>query len=211
MTPTTSFAPAPTTMRPITIMTPTTSFAPAPTTMRSITTKAPTTMAPITTLQPTTTTTTMAPTTTLQPTTTSTTMAPTTTLQPTSITTTMAPTTIAPTTPGIPVDCVVGDWSGWSGCTPFCIGSTNIRKRTIITRPKYGGKRCPPTTETIPCIKTNCSDCMVSDWSNWSACSAACGGSGIQNRTRTITAERNGGRYCPHLEELQVCNKQPCP
>lgn len=54
-------------------------------------------------------------------------------------------------------------------------------------------------------------DCVVSAWSAFSACSAACGG-GTQTRTRTVvTPAANGGAACPVLEEMQSCNEQPCP
>ncbi len=54
-------------------------------------------------------------------------------------------------------------------------------------------------------------DCVVSAWSSFSSCSAACGG-GTQTRTRTvITPAANGGAACPVLEESQACNGFPCP
>lgn len=53
-------------------------------------------------------------------------------------------------------------------------------------------------------------DCVLSDWSDWSACSAECGG-GKQTRTRTITtAAANGGEACGALTEEQACNTQDC-
>jgi hypothetical protein len=51
---------------------------------------------------------------------------------------------------------------------------------------------------------------VVSEWSEWSACSAECGG-GTQTRTRTIvTPPANGGAECPSLIEEQACNEQEC-
>lgn len=53
-------------------------------------------------------------------------------------------------------------------------------------------------------------DCVVSDWSAWSACTASCDG-GVQTRTRTILVPAAfGGQPCPVLEETRVCNVQPC-
>jgi hypothetical protein len=44
-------------------------------------------------------------------------------------------------------------------------------------------------------------DCVVSEWSDWSACSG-----GIQTRTRTIiTPASGGGIPCPVLEETRTC------
>lgn len=54
-------------------------------------------------------------------------------------------------------------------------------------------------------------DCVVSAFSEFSACSASCGG-GTQTRTRTVLVEpANGGAACPALSDTQSCNTQPCP
>jgi hypothetical protein len=52
-------------------------------------------------------------------------------------------------------------------------------------------------------------DCTVSDWSEWSACSAECGG-GATTRTRTVITEASCGGTCPELSESVSCNEQPC-
>jgi OOP family OmpA-OmpF porin len=53
-------------------------------------------------------------------------------------------------------------------------------------------------------------DCQVSAWSDWSSCSALCGG-GTQTRTRSITTQpANGGAACPSLSESKSCNTQAC-
>jgi hypothetical protein len=54
-------------------------------------------------------------------------------------------------------------------------------------------------------------DCVVSDWSDWSACSNACG-FGTSTRTRTITTEAScGGVACPaELEETVACTGVQC-
>ena len=54
-------------------------------------------------------------------------------------------------------------------------------------------------------------DCVLSQWSAWSACSKACGG-GSQSQTRSvITLPSNGGAVCGALTATQACNTQPCP
>ena len=51
--------------------------------------------------------------------------------------------------------------------------------------------------------------CVVSAWSEWSACSRPCGG-GEQSRTRTVVrAPASGGADCPALREVQACNVAP--
>ena len=54
-------------------------------------------------------------------------------------------------------------------------------------------------------------DCIVSDWSDWTECSAACGG-GVSERTRAILAEaRNGGQVCPKRSvKKRRCNTHDC-
>jgi hypothetical protein len=122
--------------------------------------------------------------------------------------------TFAPvSTTEIPIDCVVSDWSGWSNCSANCGGGTQQRTRSIITQPKgNGSKPCPSLTDTKVCNTNDCSvDCVVGDWSNWSACSANCGG-GTQQRTRSILTQPKGnGISCPALTDTKVCNTDACP
>ncbi|KAI3629423.1 hypothetical protein MIR68_012438 [Amoeboaphelidium protococcarum] len=55
-------------------------------------------------------------------------------------------------------------------------------------------------------------DCVVSEWSEFSECSAPCG-SGTQTRTRSIIRfPFLGGEACPSdLQESKACNTAPCP
>ena len=54
-------------------------------------------------------------------------------------------------------------------------------------------------------------DCVVSNWSDWSSCSKTCGG-GNRSRSRTVTTEpKNGGTVCPSLIEEGKCNTEECP
>jgi hypothetical protein len=110
-----------------------------------------------------------------------------------------------------PVDCVVSDWTPWGACSLPCGGGTQTRTRTIITQAANGGTPCPinlveeQSCNTQPCA----TDCVVSEWSAWSACTATCGG-GEQTRTRTIITPASGGGACPPLTETRPCNQQPC-
>ena len=52
--------------------------------------------------------------------------------------------------------------------------------------------------------------CQVSNWSEWSTCTATCGG-GVQSRSRTVIKKSsNGGTACPTLTESRTCNSQAC-
>jgi hypothetical protein len=54
-------------------------------------------------------------------------------------------------------------------------------------------------------------NCGVSDFGDFGACSAPCGG-GEQTRERTIITDVScGGEACPSLSETQACNEQACP
>ncbi|KAJ8913028.1 hypothetical protein NQ315_002043 [Exocentrus adspersus] len=55
-------------------------------------------------------------------------------------------------------------------------------------------------------------DCMVTEWSDWSRCSASCG-TGIEERFRIVKRPaENGGRPCPNkLVRRRRCFGPPCP
>ncbi|XP_016380716.1 thrombospondin type-1 domain-containing protein 7B-like [Sinocyclocheilus rhinocerous] len=61
----------------------------------------------------------------------------------------------------------------------------------------------------VPCS----TDCKLSEWSNWSACSASCGG-GVKVRSQWLREKPfNGGRPCPKLDyknQAQVSEVLPC-
>uniref|UniRef100_A0A8C2JGW2 Thrombospondin type-1 domain-containing protein 7A n=1 Tax=Cyprinus carpio TaxID=7962 RepID=A0A8C2JGW2_CYPCA len=59
----------------------------------------------------------------------------------------------------------------------------------------------------VPCS----TDCKLSEWSNWSACSASCGG-GVKVRSQWLREKPfNGGRPCPKLDNKnQVSEVLPC-
>lgn len=57
-----------------------------------------------------------------------------------------------------PRDCVVGSWSNWSGCSKTCGGGKQTRTRKVLYPPKFGGKQCPPLTNTRVCNTKPCSD-----------------------------------------------------
>ncbi len=113
----------------------------------------------------------------------------------------------------VPVNCTVSAWGEWSTCSASCGGGTQTQTRTVITPAENGGTACPALTQSRSCNTQACTpggtpvDCVVSAWSEWSQCDAAC--NGTQMRTRTIvTPSSNGGATCPALTETQPCNTQ---
>eukprot|EP00811_Abedinium_folium_P016136 NODE_2507_length_2200_cov_16.472745.p1 GENE.NODE_2507_length_2200_cov_16.472745~~NODE_2507_length_2200_cov_16.472745.p1 ORF type:complete len:414 (-),score=48.13 NODE_2507_length_2200_cov_16.472745:232-1473(-) len=53
-------------------------------------------------------------------------------------------------------------------------------------------------------------DCVVSAWVVTGACTATCGG-GTETREREVVTQSEGGAACPLLQEVALCNLDPCP
>jgi len=110
------------------------------------------------------------------------------------------------------VNCSVSEWSAFSACSSSCGEGIKTRNRTVIIEPEYDGEACPPLEETVACNVQPCPvDCVVSAFSDWSQCSASCGG-GTQTRSRSIVVDPlYGGTACPVLTDSRECNTQACP
>lgn len=120
-------------------------------------------------------------------------------------------------------DCVLSDWTAWSSCSKSCWGTTR-RVRPIKKNSTGDGLPCKNLTEELKscngpedaedgkaCGFGVQSDCVLSVWSDWSACSKSCGG-GQHNRTRTIqTPASFGGKVCSDaLTETSSCQDVSC-
>lgn len=107
------------------------------------------------------------------------------------------------------VDCKVSDWTPWDSCDKSCGGGQRTREREVIVNPSGGGEPCPERLmETEGCAEEPCAsqDCIVSDWSAWSKCSATCG-AGFTERAREFTSRPcEDGHGCnQHLREVKPC------
>ena len=59
-------------------------------------------------------------------------------------------------------------------------------------------------------LAEDATDCVVSEWLPWGACSKTCG-FGRQERHRTILKRASGrGQYCPVLREDKTCAMKAC-
>lgn len=95
------------------------------------------------------------------------------------------------------VNCEVGAWMPWSGCSKA--DGEKKRERNVLVQPKHGGTACPPLVEKDPCVV----NCEVSQFSAWSACDKA---KGTEVRTRTVVHDaKNDGVECPALSESKSC------
>ena len=119
-----------------------------------------------------------------------------------------------------PVDCVMSDWSDWSSCNLTCGGATQTRSRNIIYPSLNGGIGCDNvTSQSQSCNTQNCPvNCVLSGWSDWSACNVTCGG-GTQTRSRNIVKTSQYGGTCSITQnttgaseiENKQCNTTSCP
>ena len=68
------------------------------------------------------------------------------------------------------VDCVVGEWGGWSVCSAVCGGGWRNRTRAVVVPAAYGGQACPVVVAAEECGTQPCpTDCVVGAWGAWGA------------------------------------------
>jgi len=121
------------------------------------------------------------------------------------------------------VDCLLSSWGEWGECSSSCDG-VKQRSRQVKRYGRGGGAWCHGALEeTWPChagsdAPAECGgggeqpvDCHVSDWRDWSSCSAACGG-GQHTRSRNILIRpvHEGKRCLEALSEIKECAREPC-
>ena len=100
------------------------------------------------------------------------------------------------------VVCTIADSCSGGACTGFP-SDAECNDQDVCSKDTCSLSGCVNTQEP--------SDCQVSPWSAWSACSVLCGG-GERTRNRTVTADATcGGANCPGLLQSQTCNTQLCP
>jgi hypothetical protein len=111
-----------------------------------------------------------------------------------------------------PVHCSVSGFGDWDACPRTCGGAVQGRERTVTLAANFDGNPCPHLRETRECGTGSCpSDCVVTTFNAWSACTVSCGG-GQQERTRVVNSEpAHGGVACPALVEKRACSAEACP
>lgn len=116
-----------------------------------------------------------------------------------------------------PVDGGWSEWSEYGHCSVSCGGGTRSRVRACDgPAPLNGGRDClGPAVESESCNEQACPAPVDGGWSEWSeygACNASCGG-GTQIRVRACEnpAPAYGGADCTGTDsESRSCNPDPC-
>jgi len=109
-----------------------------------------------------------------------------------------------------PRDCRVSQWSGWSVCSAECDGGLQERTRSALVQPRFGGDECPNLVDVQVCNSKGCSqDCVLHEWSKWSACSRACDG-GTQSRHRHVNTPAVRDGNCPAEDDQERLEDRPC-
>eukprot|EP00933_Yihiella_yeosuensis_P079176 TRINITY_DN9143_c0_g3_i1.p1 TRINITY_DN9143_c0_g3~~TRINITY_DN9143_c0_g3_i1.p1 ORF type:complete len:906 (-),score=162.43 TRINITY_DN9143_c0_g3_i1:130-2847(-) len=113
-----------------------------------------------------------------------------------------------------PKDCQWSTWTTWSSCSSSCGGGTHRRSRNIIKQVQPGGRPCTGgSSQEDNCQMGPCPiNCAWGNWSDWSECTASCGG-GSQGRYRSIIAQaKHGGNAClGGVNETRRCGQEGCP
>jgi len=113
------------------------------------------------------------------------------------------------------VDCVLSDFSTLSKCTKECGGGVQSRTRTLVTKPKHGGKACDTLTESQPCNSGSCDrDCELGKWMDFKPCTKACNAGYSERRKRVIEPAVGEGACLALTDPLRLerkpCNEQAC-
>ncbi|KAF7663205.1 hypothetical protein LDENG_00216530, partial [Lucifuga dentata] len=106
------------------------------------------------------------------------------------------------------IPCMLSPWSDWSECSVTCGRGMRTRQRMLKSDPA----ECTEELEqTEKCMLPECpTDCMVSEWSEWSECNKSCG-KGHTIRTRMIKLEPQfGGNTCPETIQRKKCKIRKC-
>lgn len=109
-------------------------------------------------------------------------------------------------------DCHVSQWEAASACNATCGGGVQKFRRSVVEPAGPLGMACPALETQRACNMQPCAkDCLVSVWSSWSECTAACGGGTMVRSRHVERMPQNGGEDCPAENTVvQQCNAGSC-
>ncbi|CAE7414449.1 SPON1 [Symbiodinium natans] len=124
----------------------------------------------------------------------------------------------------VDVDCQFGEWTNFSACSAACHGQQRSHRQILRNSSGNGlpcagaverAVRCNPAEGEDPPVSCGSGDhqasgvqnCVMSDWSEWTSCSATCE-LGFSTRSRYVEVNpQKGGESCPSsVKEMKACN-----
>ncbi|CAJ1420422.1 unnamed protein product [Effrenium voratum] len=110
-----------------------------------------------------------------------------------------------------PANCKWSTWSQWSYNEDGSKVGQSVRHRRVISEAKDGGFPCLGFwNQTRPFNKPQTTDCVFGLWSEWTPCTATCGG-GTRSQHRRVAQHAAGGLPCVGaLRVTESCSKYPC-
>jgi len=126
-----------------------------------------------------------------------------------------------------PVDCVLGEWGGWSECTVTCGGCGVEKNKRIGTQhAKYGGKPCDKEDlyDFRACDNTNktCPEDVEAPVCEWKTDSRCCydeecqttcqtdGSTGMKKKWQVTITKGSDGAECDETPTMESCKGPPC-
>ncbi|CAB1339320.1 unnamed protein product, partial [Coregonus sp. 'balchen'] len=117
-----------------------------------------------------------------------------------------------------PNSCLVTEWGEWDSCSATCGLGMKRRERMgmrtrqrVLKSPVELGECTEDLEQVEKCMLPECpTDCMVSEWTEWSECNKSCG-KGHMIRTRMVKLEPQfGGDSCPETVQRKKCKIRKC-
>lgn len=109
--------------------------------------------------------------------------------------------------------CMMSEWISWSACSVSCGMGSRSRERYVKQYPDDGSLCQLHTEETDKCeVNQHCSpsSCVVTEWTQWDACSATCG-MAVRRRERMMKMPPADGSTCQTpLTEVEKCLLPDC-